>query len=132
MLMRKTFRNILDGKVPEAFPKPATEEPDGPNTRINYSFDSLVRVKALQDGQADFKILGLGQDMAKAAIEVAESTDDQGLRDQKNQGGHQSGGSGLSGETVSGIGADLDLKRCEASLSALPGPIRRPLPRRLP
>ncbi|MCZ6895472.1 MAG: hypothetical protein O7H40_15680 [Gammaproteobacteria bacterium] len=82
-LMRKTFRNILDGKVPEAFPKPASEEPDGPKSRINYSFDSLVSVKALPDKEADFKMIGeLGRDMAVAAMDVAESTNDQAERNQ--------------------------------------------------
>ena len=85
-LMRKTYQNILDGKVPEAFPKPATEEPDGPKARINYSFDSVVNVKALTDKDADFEMIGkLGKDMADAAIEVAESTDDQAERDQKTK-----------------------------------------------
>lgn len=85
-LMRKTFRNILDGKVPEAFPKPASEEPDGPKARIIYSFDSLVRVKELPDKEADFEMIGkLGRDMAVAAIEVAESTDDQAERDQRTK-----------------------------------------------
>ena len=84
--MRKTFRNILDGKVPEAFPKPATEEPDGPKARINYSFDSLVSVKELPDKEADFEMIGkLGKDMAAAAMEVAESTDDQAERDQRTK-----------------------------------------------
>jgi phenylpropionate dioxygenase-like ring-hydroxylating dioxygenase large terminal subunit len=85
-LMRKTYQNILDGKVPEAFPKPAIEEPDGPKARINYSFDSVVNVKALTDKDADFEMIGkLGKDMADAAIEVAESTDDQAERDQKTK-----------------------------------------------
>jgi hypothetical protein len=85
-LMRKTYRNILDGKILEAFPKPATEEPDGPKLRSNYSFDALVNVKALADGQADFKMIGeLGAAMAQAAIDAAQSTDDQGLRDQKTK-----------------------------------------------
>ncbi|MBT6858903.1 MAG: Rieske 2Fe-2S domain-containing protein [Rhodospirillaceae bacterium] len=85
-LMRKTFRNILDGKVPEAFPKPATEEPDGARPRLNYSFDALVNVKALADEKADFDMIGaLGRDMADAAMEVAQSTDDQGLRDQNTK-----------------------------------------------
>lgn len=85
-MLRRTFRNILDGKVPEALPKPATEEPDGAKVRNIYSFDALVRVKALADKQADFKMIGaLGRDMADAAIEVAESTDDQAMRDQRTK-----------------------------------------------
>lgn len=85
-LLRRTFRKILDGKVPEAFPKPATEEPGGPKVRNIYSFDALMRVKALPDKEADFEMIGeLGRDMADAAIEVAESTDDQAERDQRTK-----------------------------------------------
>ena len=85
-LMRKTFKNILDGKVPEAFPKPASEEPDGPKARVNYSFDALVNVKELPDPDADFEMVGrLGREMANVAMEVADSTQDQGLRDAKTK-----------------------------------------------
>ena len=85
-LMRKTFRDILDGKIPEAFPKPASEEPDGPTVRKIYSFDSLVNVPELPDKDADFEMIGkLARDMADAAIAVAESTDDQGERDEKTK-----------------------------------------------
>ena len=81
-LMRKTYRNILEGKVPEAFPKPATEEPDGPKARVIYSFDSLVNVNELPDKKADFEMIGaLGKDMADVAVEIAERTDDQTERD---------------------------------------------------
>ena len=45
-----------------------------------------MNVKALADGQADFKMIGeLGAAMAQAAIDAAQSTDDQGLRDQKTK-----------------------------------------------
>ena len=84
--MRKTYRSILDGKVPEAFPKPAAEEPGGPKPRANNSFDALVNVKALADDQADFKMIGeLGAYMAQAAIDAADSTDDLGMRDQQTK-----------------------------------------------
>ena len=81
-LMRHTFRDILDGKVPEARPTPASEEPDGPKTRNIYSFDSLVQVKQLADDAADWDMIGeLGREMTDAVIEIAESTDDQAERD---------------------------------------------------
>jgi len=40
----------------------------------------------LADEKADFDMIGaLGRDMADAAMEVAQSTDDQGLRDQNTK-----------------------------------------------
>ena len=81
-MMRKTFRDILDGKLPEAYPKPATEEPDGPRAQKIYSFDSLVSVDALSDNDADFEMIGqIGRKIADAANDVAESTDDEVERD---------------------------------------------------
>ena len=85
-LQRRTFRNILDGKVPEAYPKPASEEPDGPKARNIYSFDALLSVKALPDKQADFNMLGeIAREVADAAIDVAESTNDQADRDRRTK-----------------------------------------------
>ena len=78
--------NLWASVIPEAFPKPATEETGGPKVRNIYSFDALMRVKALPDKEADFEMIGeLGTDMADAAIEVAESTDDQAERDQRTK-----------------------------------------------
>ena len=85
-LMRKTFRNILDGKIPEAFPKPASEEPDGPKVRTIYSFDTLVKVPELPDKDADFQMIGkLAADLAEAAIEIADTVPDQAERDEKTR-----------------------------------------------
>ena len=83
-LMRRTFRSILDGKIPEAWPKPASEEPDGPKTRNIYSFDALVNVKELADPKADWKMMSeLGKEMTEAMIEIADSVDDQAERDRQ-------------------------------------------------
>ena len=82
-LMRQTFRNILDGTVPEAWPTPAREEPEGPKTRNIYSFDALVKVKELPQTDADRKMMGeMGNDMTQAVIDIADRTNDQSERDQ--------------------------------------------------
>jgi len=82
-LMRQTFRNILDGTVPEAWPTPAREEPEGPKTRNIYSFDALVKIKELSETEADRKMMGeLGKDMTQAVMEIADRTNDQSKRDQ--------------------------------------------------
>ena len=81
-LMRRTFRNILDGSVPEAWPTPASEEPEGPKTRNIYSFDAMVRVREQADWDADRKMMGrLGKELTEAVIEIAENTSDQPERD---------------------------------------------------
>ena len=83
-LLRRTYRNILDGKMPEAWPKPASEEPDGPKTRNIYSFDTLARIKRLPDNQADRKMMAeLGKEMTETVMEIADSLDDQAERDKR-------------------------------------------------
>ena len=81
-LMRRTFRNILDGSVPEAWPTPASEEPEGPKTRNIYSFDAMVRVREQANWDTDRKMMGrLGKELTEAVIEIAENTSDQTERD---------------------------------------------------
>lgn len=83
-LFRRTYKNILDGKLPGVYPKPASEEPDGPKTRNVYSCDSLIQVREQPDWESDRKMMAaLGKDMTDTVMELAESIDDQAERDKQ-------------------------------------------------
>ena len=70
---RRLLKNILDGKLPEAWPKPASEEPDGPETQNVYSFDSILRVPRHPDREKDRQRLAeLAEEMTEIVIDTAD------------------------------------------------------------
>jgi len=85
-MMRRGLRNILDGNAPAAWPKPASEEPDGPKIRNVYAFDSLLQIKELPDSDADWEMMAdLGKELTAAVIEIGDSLDDQAERDRQTR-----------------------------------------------
>ena len=85
-MMRRGLKNILDGNAPAAWPKPASEEPDGPKTRNVYAFDSLLQIKQLPDPDADWEMMAdLGKELTAAVIEIGDSLDDQAERDRQTR-----------------------------------------------
>ena len=84
--MRQCLRNILNGNAPEAWPKPASEEPDGPKTRNVFAFDALLQIKKRHEPQADREMMAeLGKELTAVVIEIADDVDDQAERDRQTR-----------------------------------------------
>ena len=72
-LTRQALRNILDGKAPAAWPKPASGETDGSMARNIYSFDSVLKISRLPDPEADRNMMGeLGEEMTDIVIDAVD------------------------------------------------------------
>ena len=82
MMMRRGLRNILEGDVPAAWPKPAGSDGDKPKPTKILSQDSVININKRSDADEDWAILGtVGEKITEVVIEgsdkfIGEERDD--------------------------------------------------------
>jgi len=76
VMMRRLLREILEGDVPAAWPKPAGSNGDEPRPKNILAQDSVINVKRRSDEDQDWGFLtAVGEEITDAVIEGSDRFD---------------------------------------------------------